>query len=282
MLRRLEFADAPPSCKVQHVRVADRLNDHPMALLHKEFAGMTISAAASMSLDPKDLAEQLAAAFEDSVRVLSGLENRSDGFRAEREDRDDRLPPVGDGVALGGTTSVAAALMRQGDVEVIGEPGLGCCYVDRELYPTRRLAPGHAGRIMDLLLRNSLDGTPIFAELKTISDKHALAALVQLLRYAVELSTPSQRRRMALHLASSFEGVDLEQVPVDLYLLIQPNERSKERQIIIDRTEQVSVMLMQRPELRAYVRKIVCLDVPTALDGTQLTLRKRFAAGHRG
>ena len=65
-------------------------------------------------------------------------------------------------------------------------------YVDRELSPLRTEKSNIPRRSLDLVLANAHDRTPIFAELKTRTDKLAYVAFIQVLMVAVELILPAE------------------------------------------------------------------------------------------
>jgi hypothetical protein len=81
---------------------------------------------------------------------------------------------------------------------------LAFAYVDRELDCMRRNpgvnfddgTPSARALILDLLLVNATDGTPIISELKIRIDENPLYALIQALTAATHLVTPPQRLRL--------------------------------------------------------------------------------------
>lgn len=85
---------------------------------------------------------------------------------------------------------------------------LGFDYVDRELLPQRTTSPAQwedgsrnvGGVRLDLLLADSMDGTPIVGELKLPRDTDPFFALVQALTCAAHLATSNQYDRMREHL----------------------------------------------------------------------------------
>ena len=74
---------------------------------------------------------------------------------------------------------------------------------------------------MDLLLRAHASGLPIVGEIKAKGDTNLLVALVQSLVYAVELTTPAQRRRLKHH-GFVLDGAPGAQGPfADVYIIYE-------------------------------------------------------------
>jgi hypothetical protein len=105
---------------------------------------------------------------------------------------------------IGRTVHFAQRVCATGNCEVAGRPELAFGYIDREL-DCLRTSPGQLlenGRpskraiVLDLLLENTMDSTPIVAELKIRRGQDAFYGFIQCLCAAAHLVTPSQRERL--------------------------------------------------------------------------------------
>jgi hypothetical protein len=105
---------------------------------------------------------------------------------------------------IGRTVHFAHRVCAAGNCDVAGRPELAFGYVDREL-DCLRTSPGQLlengtpskrALVLDLLLENKMDSTPIVAELKIRNDQDALYGFIQCLCAAAHLVTPSQRERL--------------------------------------------------------------------------------------
>lgn len=105
---------------------------------------------------------------------------------------------------------------------------MGYSYVERELNPRRtalgvfsdsRPATKSGAGGVDILLR-SQSGLPAVGEVKVADDKNAIFALVQAMTYAVELSTPSQFRRIKCHSGEHFSDLNVDKSQIEIVLLM--------------------------------------------------------------
>jgi hypothetical protein len=172
--------------------------------------------------------------------------------------------------------------LRDGHTCVVrGDDALAFRYVDREIFPGRRTddEKGAPRRSLDLLLANSHDQMPVFAELKIRGDKPAYFALIQVLMLGAEFQSKDQRAR----LQEKHEwGKDLrwpEEGPfADLYLIAyQPPVRGKYRESSFNATEKISRRLMKDPNFTRYIRRVAYLEA--RIENDAMAFDKRFAFG---
>jgi hypothetical protein len=114
------------------------------------------------------------------------------------------VPPAPPPARISHTVDFARWVHATGTCGVAGVPELTFGYIDRELdclrtSPGQSLEDGKPSKraiVLDLLLENRMDSTPIVAELKIRNDQDALYGFIQCLCAAAHLVTPSQRERL--------------------------------------------------------------------------------------
>ncbi len=161
------------------------------------------------------------------------------------------------------TVDFAQWVNSLGVCEVAGKPELAFAYVDRELdcirtSPGRPLEDGSPSKrafVLDLLLKNSMDGMPILAELKIQGDEDALYGLIQGLCAAVHLLTEPQRTR--LRFVYGLTPVVRDAGPyLDLYIIFfQPKKRGQWPNVLCE-TLKVRDHLLQQPQVATRIRRI--------------------------
>ena len=165
---------------------------------------------------------------------------------------------------------------------VAGGDELAFRYVDREIFPLRQTkegGPRPPERKLDLLLVGQ-DGLPIVAELKIREDRATYFAFIQSLMYAAELSSQSQRARLAKFYEDAgfrWPGAD----PFgDIYIIaFEPPAATEEsnRGRSFDATRRLAESLVGRPQFAALIRRVVYLEASIGPGG--FVFEPRFAFG---
>lgn len=142
-------------------------------------------------------------------------------------------------------------------------PELAFRYVDRELDCMRTSTsvnledgtPSKKALLLDLLLANASDDTPIITELKICDDEDALYGLVQALAAAAVLVTAAQRTR--LRNVYSLDAALRNGGPyVDIYVIFFKPPRTGTWPRILERSLMLAEGLLAQPEVSALVRRI--------------------------
>ena len=164
---------------------------------------------------------------------------------------------------------------------VVGADDLTFRYVDREIFPLRQTTPGGPrpkARKLDLLLV-SKDGLPIIGELKIREDRATYFALIQSLMYAVELSSSSQRARLVKYYEDTgFTWPDREPFG-DIYIIaFEPPKPAQDtnRGRSFEATRRLAETLVEQPQFKALIRRVVYLEASAAPDGFVFEPRFRF------
>ena len=179
------------------------------------------------------------------------------------------------------TTDHFASHIADGQPRTVrGGEDLTFRYADREIFPlrqTKRGGPRPARRSLDLLLVSN-DGLPIVGELKIRTDRATYFAFVQALMYAVELSSPAQRKRLAKYNEDAGFEWPSDGPYMDVYLVaLEPpstavdNNRSRS----FEATKRISEELVKHDGFRSVIRRIAYIEA--AADDDQLVFHKRFA-----
>jgi hypothetical protein len=163
-----------------------------------------------------------------------------------------------------------------GVCSVAGDPPLAFRYVDRELdcmrtAPGRPLEDGTDSKraiVLDLLLEDVTDGTPILAELKIRKDKDALYGLIQVLAAAAHLVTAAQRTRLrnvyGLTAAERRGGPYL-----DLYVVFFEPAVKGEWVTVLKHTLELRDALLAESAVATLVRQIEFLHAELGSDGLE-------------
>jgi hypothetical protein len=179
------------------------------------------------------------------------------------------------------TEHFASQLVNRGGAQCVeGAPELAFRYVDREIFALRSTAADQRAetRWLDLLLA-SADGLPIVAELKIDTDKPAYFALIQALMYAAELSSPSQRARLAAIYPEVQFTMPADGPFLDVYLIaFKPPSTGVFRQRSFEATEQLSSKLVEDPRATSVIRRIAYIEAVPGDEGLFFVKRFLFAA----
>jgi hypothetical protein len=175
-----------------------------------------------------------------------------------------------------------ASHLRDGHTCIVkSDEALAFRYIDREIFPGRRTDNEERGsrRSLDLLLANSHDHMPVFAELKIRGDKPAYFALIQVLMLGAEFQSKDQRARLReKHEWGKHLGWPENGPFADLYLIAyKPPERGKYRESSFNATEKISQSLMKDPSFARYIRRIAYLEA--FIENDAMAFEKRFAFG---
>lgn len=296
ILGALDGFDEPPQPPVGVAPPADDRvpNRIPATFLRSVYGSMRLFCSLKTQLAmARDLqrgrnCQYLAEWFDASVRHFSQYTNDRDNFVPQIPPRRP-LPPVAEITALYGTTALTAIADNGQGCVVEGAPGLSFRYVDREIVPARTTGgalyengePATAGKRLDWLLANLRDKTPILAEVKIGDDRNPFYALIQLLMYAAELVTLSQRQRLNRCYPDKFampDGVDGEDGRrVDLYIVLADyNGASAVRASLLDEVQGICEQLSAQGVFRQHVRNLACIEADFTPPG-QVRWRRRFA-----
>jgi hypothetical protein len=200
--------------------------------------------------------QRLAGRFEHSVKTVAQYPAITEPFYGARSEAWKK-----EGAETIDSTAAFTALLAEGEVhDAAGAPELSFRYIDREVFPlrSREIVSGRSARRSIDLLLESRDGFPIVGELKIKADKPTYYALVQALMYAVELSSESQRNRLAQHCSfKSRGGGEL----IDVYILgYQAPDRGAYRARSFEASKMIAAKLMKDPRVSSVVRRIAYLE----------------------
>jgi hypothetical protein len=197
----------------------DRLRDFVSDAFHRE--------AARECLRRPDRVQELIAG---SVRHFTLYDNREEPFRPG---------PVGLTDARTENSDLAnrvLGLIARSEASVPSCRELEFDFVDYEVSPIRTTGSefengesakrsGRGG--VDVLLANRVDRLPAVGELKADTDRNPFLGLIQALTYAAELSTPSQRARLAASYPDRFVWPEVGPfIDIDLLLIRYPDDRA--------------------------------------------------------
>jgi hypothetical protein len=165
------------------------------------------------------------------------------------------------------TIDFARWVHKQGVCEVQAMHDLAFGYIDRELdclrtkpgQPLEDGTPSKGAILLDLLLKNKVDSTPILAELKIHNDQDAFYGFIQCLCAAVHLVSEPQRERLrsvyGLTSALKDSGPYL-----DLYVIFfKPREKGKWPEVLGE-TLKLRDRLLQQPAIAKRIRRIEFLE----------------------
>jgi hypothetical protein len=161
------------------------------------------------------------------------------------------------------TIDFARWLHKQGVCEVHAMPDLAFGYIDRELdclrtKPGQPLEDGTNSKraiLLDLLLINRVDSTPILAELKIHSDQDAFYGFIQCLCAAVHFVSEPQRERLR-SVYGLTSAVKASGPYLDLYVIFfMPREQGKWPEVLCE-TMKLRDRLLQQPAIATRIRRI--------------------------
>ena len=165
------------------------------------------------------------------------------------------------------TIDFAEWICNLGACQVNDRPDLNFNYIDREI-DCLRTSPGQLlengtwskrAVVLDLLLKNNADGTPILAELKIRDDEDAFYGLIQCLCAAAHLVTASQRKRLrnVYGLTSQLRNSG---PYLDLYVIFfEPKVRGLWPEVLKE-TLALRESLMKQPTITDHIRHIEFLN----------------------
>ena len=181
------------------------------------------------------------------------------------------------------TVHFAQWVCETGNCEVTGRPELTFSYIDRELdclrtSPGQLLEDGTNSKraiVLDLLLENKMDATPILAELKIRRDQNAFYGLIQSLSAAAHLLTASQRARLrnVYGLISVLRGNG---PYLDLYVIFFEPEAKGLWPGVLKETIAVRDGLMRRAAITSMIRRIEFLHAALGKKRLEFTLAEQI------
>jgi hypothetical protein len=181
------------------------------------------------------------------------------------------------------TVHFAQWLRATGDCRVAGMPELAFGYIDRELdclrtrpgQPLEDGTPSKRAIVLDLLLENRMDSTPIVAELKIRKDEDALYGLIQCLCAATHLVTVSQLAR--LRNVYGLTSVLRNSGPyLDLYIILFEPEVKGKWPMVLRQTLAVRDGLMKQAPITSMIRRIEFLHAALGKTGLEFTLAEQI------
>jgi hypothetical protein len=212
--------------------------------------------------------EQFHAARSARDAVLSPCTRSELSWRRRTSTTDKRAKPR-QVIARFGCPSLHPYIHRQGGLTVDADPDLAVDYVDYEvsIVSTRgatvfddpaRSPAGRALRV-DLVLANAHDRAPVIGEIKLGRDSDPFVAVVQTLAYIAHLSTRTQYARLRRHLRRGRFPEDAWRF--DGYVLLYGFGREANTYLddLLIEGARVASALMERTEVTAYIRRLVCL-----------------------
>lgn len=230
----------------------DRLRDFVSDSFHRE--------AARECLRRSDRIQDLIAG---SFRHFALYDNRNEPFR-----------PKSGGLTEARTKSSDLAnrvlgLIASGATSVPSRQELEFDFVDYEVSPIRTtgsefengLSAERSGRGgVDVLLAGRRDQLPAVGELKADTDRNPFLGFIQSLTYAVELSTASQRSRLATAYPGRFAWPEKgPYIDIDLLLIRYPNDPGHAEFLHLVRSL-VERLAVPNTPFSQLVRRVVCLQ----------------------
>ena len=180
------------------------------------------------------------------------------------------------------TVHFAQWVRAMGNCEVDGRPELTFGYIDRELdclrtSPGQLLEDGTQSKralVLDLLLQNKTDTTPILAELKIREDEDALYGLIQCLSAAAHLATASQQTRLrnVYGVASALTNGG---PYLDLYVIFFEPEVKGLWPSVLRETLALRDELMKQAPITSVIRRIEFLHASLGNTGLEFTLAEQ-------
>ena len=142
-------------------------------------------------------------------------------------------------------TNDLVTILEKNCINVVNNKELNFKYLKREVSTLRttgnaKFESGQSGRSsgtggLDFIGWNSTNNIPILGEIKVLNDENPFFALIQLLTYLSELSTPNQIER--INNTSLFDRNITSPPQFYLYTILSSyNNNSKERQILLNGT----------------------------------------------
>lgn len=232
--------------------------------------------------NPRKLAVPFLLSVAQFSRYSNDREFFHDGALAPDAPRADRGVPASGAcapvpapppAAIKRTVQFASWLNTSESWPVDEAPELAFRYVDRELDCMRTSisvnledgTPSKKALLLDLLLANDSDDTPIVAELKIGKDQNPLYGLVQALAATAVLVTAAQRTRLR-----NVYGLDAALRNggpyVDIYVIFFEPPREGKWPQILNRSLALAEGLLAHPEVSALVRRIEFLEAKHEVD----------------
>jgi hypothetical protein len=193
------------------------------------------------------------------------------------------VPPAPPPARISHTVDFARWVHATGTCGVAGVPGLTFGYIDRELdclrtspgQPLEDGKPSKRAIVLDLLLEDRMDSTPIVAELKIRNDEDALYGLIQGLCAAAHLVTASQRAR--LRNVYGLTSVLRNSGPyLDLYVILFEPEVKGLWPSVLRETLVVRDGIMKQAPITSMIRRIEFLHAAQGKTGLGFTLAKQI------
>ncbi|MGK2877837.1 MAG: hypothetical protein ACSLFF_04600 [Solirubrobacterales bacterium] len=235
---------------------------------------ITPTAVPMTALEEKKDVAAIARDFVSSVKKFSNYRNElGEPFVGDRKVADSKNWPLARQLGAMKNLRVAAdhrlddAILRPPEISGVAPSELNATICDYEVVFARttdtRSRIGFEGAVnnasCDLLLR-AKGGVPVAGEVKSSGDSDALSALIQGLTYAMFMSTKAQRSRLAAVYKQKRFATYADEPRLDVYVLVQRNPRSKERELLLGRAARYGAALVADKRVSKYIRRIVCLD----------------------
>jgi hypothetical protein len=209
--------------------------------------------------------DTLSALFEASIAALDAYDNHSEPFYPTPRG------PFAPTRARTDTRSIARDLERPEPWPISGS-SQRFRYVDRELRPLRTTGGARYDRswivgedprsarsapLLDVLLVDDLDHTPIVGEIKIGGDQNLFYALVQGLMHVAALHSAQQRRRLRRAYPEAHFAPDGK---LDLFLMtIGPPLRGTRVELAAS-ARKIAEQQVRHADVAAVIRSIVCLE----------------------
>jgi hypothetical protein len=193
------------------------------------------------------------------------------------------IPPGTPPLMISRTVHFAHRVCAAGNCDVAGRPELAFGYIDRELdclrtspgRPLENGTPSKRALVLDLLLENRMDATPIVAELKIRNDQDALYGFIQCLCAAAHLVTPSQRERLrnVYGLTSTLENNG---PYLDLYVIFFEPEMKGLWPSVLKETLAVRDGIMKFAPITRVIRRIEFLHAAPGETGLKFIIARQI------
>jgi hypothetical protein len=202
-------------------------------------------------INREDKYKRLISLYTESKKHFAEYANIDEPFLPDDLDHRKSLPDP-DKVDAISTTSDVISVFQERNPEIdVGDSNYSFKYIQREV-PTYRITntKSKAGRKsgsggIDFIGFNCKNHLPILGEIKVEGDQNTFYALIQLLTYLSELSTPKQIERIIKK--NPFENISEFQSKKSfyLYILLAFKEYGKLKEQILTETQKLAVHLEQ-------------------------------------
>ena len=214
-------------------------------------------------INRKDNYKKLISLYEESKKHFAEYKNIDEAFLPGSY----RKPLPIEVATISNTQDVISVFQERNPEIKVGDSEYNFNYIEREV-PTHRVTKTNskAGRKsgaggIDFIGFNCKNSFPILGEIKVKSDQNAFYALIQLLRYLSELSTPNQIDRIKEHNLFKNNFTFTYKTSFYLYILLVSEKIGNKKNELLKETQELAAHLEQDIQ---EIEKIVFLKMHPA------------------